>query len=501
MTFGRAETPRLTRVSGCHRRLFAIFITLGLVVTRATTAKVPMRPRGFFRRSRDSDGCSISPPYRRELPFYLKELGATIVENTCFVKAQARWYIALSMDSGLLIAVIAAIGLLGAAGIFAWAWRGRNAASGKDDQSAELAQQAAQQAAQRNEQALTQMMEVLRGTQSELARQREGLASDQARLREEVRRGMGDNQKLVQERLAETNQTINARLGQAAQLFTDISKGLGSVSEFSKQLSNLRDVFQSPKLRGNIGEEVLKDLLDTVLPRGHYHMQFKFKEGQVVDAIVKTKQGLIPIDSKFPMENFRALSQARDEGETNGNSGMPNAATTETATTDARRAFVRDVKKHIDAIQSKYILPEEGTVDFAVMYVPSEAIYYEIVQRSEELMDYAAERRVYLVSPNTFYYFLKVIMIGLEGARMEELSRQVLQLLRTVQKDSAAFGEELSVLSRHVTNAKNAADRVGTKFERLSGKLDDVNLLESKPGTALPSKNPKQNIEQLEITL
>ena len=132
-------------------------------------------------------------------------------------------------------------------------------------------------------------------------------------------------------------------------------------------------------------------------------------------------------------------------------------------------------------------------------------------------MDYAAERRVYLVSPNTFYYFLKVILIGLEGARMEELSRQVLQLLRTVQKDSAAFGEELAVLSRHVTNAKNASDRVGTKFERLSGKLDDVNLLESKPTGALPERSgagtkssrensarnekTKETIEQLEISL
>ena len=426
----------------------------------------------------------------------------------------------VSMEITLLAVAIVAIALLGAAGIFAWAWRGRGG-SVNQNQGAALAQQAAQQlaeqSAKRNEQALQQMMEVLRGTQGELARQRENLASEQARLREEVRRGMGDSQKLVQERLAETNQTINARLGQAARLFTDISKGLGSVSEFSKQLSNLRDVFQSPKLRGNIGEEVLKDLLDTVLPRGHYHMQFKFKEGQVVDAIVKTKQGLIPIDSKFPMENFRALSQARDEGETSSDGEVPDAVTSETATTDARRAFVRDVKKHIEAIQSKYILPEEGTVDFAVMYVPSEAVYYEIVQRCEELMDYAAERRVYLVSPNTFYYFLKVILIGLEGARMEELSRQVLQLLRTVQKDSAAFGEELAVLSRHVTNAKNASDRVGTKFERLSGKLDDVNLLESKPAGALPERSgagtkssrensarnekTKETIEQLEISL
>ena len=264
----------------------------------------------------------------------------------------------------------------------------------------------------------------------------------------------------MQQRLAEANQTINTRLGQAAQMFNEINKGLGTVSEFSKQLTNLRDVFQSPKLRGNIGEEILKQLLEQVLPSTHFAMQFKFRAGQTVDAIVRTKQGLIPIDSKFPLENYRALLQK------NGDEVM------------ARRMFVRDVKKHIDAIHGKYILPEEGTVDFAVMYVPSEAIYYEIVQNNQELLEYASGSRVYLVSPNTFYYFLKVILIGLEGARMEEMSRQVLSLLRTVQKDASAFGEELAVMTRHVTNAKNAGDRVAGKFERLSGSLDHVRLLD-----------------------
>ncbi len=353
--------------------------------------------------------------------------------------------------------------------------------------------------AQKSEQALQQMLEMMRtnqqelanqreSLQKELARQREGTQKELAQTRDELRNSLGDSQRIIQARLNEANQTVNTRLGQAAKLFTDISKGLGSVSEFSQQLSNLRDVFQSPKLRGNIGEEILKGLLEQVLPQQQYAMQFKFKEGQVVDAIIKTKQGLIPIDSKFPMENFRVLSRAIKEN------------LSEKEVTTIRRTFTKDVKKHIDAIRKKYILPDEGTVDFAVMYVPSEAIYYEIMQNSEELMDFAAEQKVYLVSPNTFYYFLKVIMIGLEGARMEELSQQILGLLKTVQKDTSKFGEELNVLSRHVTNAKNASDRVSGKFERLAGKLDNVNQLESQASaTSQRRAELKESIDDIDI--
>ncbi len=346
-----------------------------------------------------------------------------------------------------------------------------------------------------------QIVGLLRQNQQELTNQRESLAAELARgrentqkelmrTREELRNSLGDSQKAIQNRLAEANRTVNTRLGQAAKLFTDISKGLGSVNEFSQQLSNLRDIFMSPKLRGNLGEEILKGLLEQVLPAGQFAMQFKFKEGQVVDAIVKTKQGLIPIDSKFPLENFRVLNRAKENN-------LPPEKITE-----ARRAFNKDVKKHIQAICSKYILPGEGTVDFAVMYVPSEAIYYEVMQYSEELMDYAAEQKVYLVSPNTFYYFLKVILIGLEGARMEELSRQILGLLKTVQKDTGKFGEELQVLGRHVTNAKNASDRVSGKFERLAGKLDSVNQLEehAKSSTAKRA-DLAQSIEQIKLPI
>ncbi len=385
----------------------------------------------------------------------------------------------------LTVASIIGVAIVLAAGIFAWSRRGRTAAPGQADASA-AAQQIAQMA-QQSQASQQQLLQALQANQAELARQRDSLqqelarqreatAADQTRLRSELQKQLGSSQTAMQARLSEANQTINTRLGQAAQMFNEINKGLGTVSEFSKQLTNLRDVFQSPKLRGNIGEEILKQLLEQVLPTSHFAMQFKFRAGQTVDAIVKTKQGLIPIDSKFPLENYRAMQQ-KDVDEVT-----------------ARRAFVRDVKKHIDAIRGKYILPEEGTGDFAVMYVPSEAIYYEILQNNQDLLDYASECKVYLVSPNTFYYFLKVILIGLEGARMEEMSRQVLNLLRTVQKDAGAFGEELAVMTRHVTNAKNAGDRVAGKFERLSGSLDHVRLLDTPTQSRIAAVEPAPSV-------
>ena len=141
------------------------------------------------------------------------------------------------------------------------------------------------------------------------------------------------------------------------------------------------------------------------------------------------------------------------------------------------REFIRAVKKHIGDISKKYILPQEGTVDFAVMYVPSESVYYEIAANQPEIIDFAANQKVYLVSPNNFYYFLKIIMIGLEGAKLQEEGKKIWETLKAVQHDAGKFGEQLGVLSRHVTNAKNSMDGVNSEFIKLSGKIENIKLL------------------------
>jgi len=236
---------------------------------------------------------------------------------------------------------------------------------------------------------------------------------------------------------------------------------LGEIKEIGHAMRDFQDFLKSPKLRGNIGEQVLRDLLEQVLPKGNFQLQYQFQEGQIVDAIIKTKQGLIPIDSKFPMESFRRMNQAKEE-EREG----------------FEREFSRDIKKYIDEISKKYILPQEGTTDFALMYVPSEPVYYEITLNQPELLEYGYGKKVYFVSPNSFYYFLKIIMIGLEGAKIEEASKKILEGLKAIQQESVKFGEELGTLASHIDHAKGASDRVQSRYGRLVGRIDGLRLLE-----------------------
>ncbi len=240
-----------------------------------------------------------------------------------------------------------------------------------------------------------------------------------------------------------------------------VAQELGRVQEIGHQIRDFQDFLKSPKLRGNIGEQVLRDLLDQVLPKSNFQLQYQFQEGQIVDAIVKTKQGIIPIDSKFPLEGFKRISQAQAEEQE-----------------QYLREFVRGIKKHIDDISKKYILPQEGTTDFALMYVPSEPVYYEITLNQPELLEYGYNKKIYFVSPNSFYYFLKIIMIGLEGAKIEEASKRILAGLKAIQQESMNFGKELGTLASHIDHAKGASDRVQSRYERLVGRIDGLRMLE-----------------------
>ena len=244
--------------------------------------------------------------------------------------------------------------------------------------------------------------------------------------------------------------------------YSKMAYELGKVQEVGHNIKEFQEFLRSPKLRGNIGEQILRDLLEQMLPKENFSLQYQFHEGQVVDAIVKTNQGIIPIDSKFPMENFRLMQKSKDSAEKD----------------IAKRNFTRDIKKHINNISKKYILPSEGTVDFALMYVPSEPIYYEITLNQPEILDYGYEQKVYFVSPNSFYYFLKIIMVGLEGAKIEQGAKRILNGMKAVQQESLKFEEELSVLTSHINHAKTSSDRTQNRFERLSGKIERLGELD-----------------------
>lgn len=265
---------------------------------------------------------------------------------------------------------------------------------------------------------------------------------------------------------------INERLDRAAQVISGVSKSVGEMTELGRGMRELQEFLRSPKLRGQIGEAVLKDLLGQVLPKQHFHLQYVFKGGEIVDAALKLEKGIIPIDAKFPMENFRKLAKAKDEKEQE----------------TARKAFVADVKKHIDAISSKYIRPQEGTLDFALMYIPSEPVYYEILTNNPEIDDYAYRKRVRPVSPNTLYAYLRAIIMSLEGSKIEKQAGQILAALREIGDETNKFGDSLSVLTRHVKNAAASSDDVNSRFARLSSRISTVQSIEAKSPKTLKAK-------------
>lgn len=268
--------------------------------------------------------------------------------------------------------------------------------------------------------------------------------------------------KTTNTRLDEQGKAFNQRLDNAARVITEVQRNLGEMNEVGRGIRALQEFLQSPKLRGGLGEEVLNEMIGQTFPKNAFHIQYSFKSGAKVDAVLKTEAGLLCIDSKFPMENFNLMVKGE----------------TEDMRTGAKKQFVSDVKKHIEDISKKYILPEEGTMDFALMYIPSEAIYYEVVN-IPELTKFSRNNRVYPVSPNTLYAHLQVLFLSFEGKELEERSKEIFKILRAAQKDYEKVGTTLSVLQKHLQNAFNTMSLVLTGFNQLGQKIVSSKNLDS----------------------
>jgi len=272
---------------------------------------------------------------------------------------------------------------------------------------------------------------------------------------------LDQNHKTMNTTLISNTQSLNERLDKAAQVIAGVQKNIGEMSEIGRSMRELQSFLSSPKLRGNIGEQVLKELLSQLLPKQSFNLQYAFKNGAIVDAAIKTEAGIIPIDSKFPMENFRKMHSENSESDKK----------------TVEREFVSDVKKHIDDIAKKYILPAEGTIDYALMYVPSESVYYEIVNNST-LFDYSQKFRVLPVSPMTFYAYLRAILMGFEGQKISQHAQKILAGLRSIQTDYQKVGETLDTLNRHISNSYGMMNQVETGFSRLGDKIKTTSSLE-----------------------
>jgi len=276
-----------------------------------------------------------------------------------------------------------------------------------------------------------------------------------------LQEGSQKDRQVLLESLRVNSRDLNQRLDNAAQVISEVQKNVGEMSEIGRGMRELQEFLQSPKLRGNVGEQVLRELLSQMLPKSSFYLQYTFKSGEKVDAAIKTGSGIIPVDSKFPMENFRKMIKNDEHSR------------------KAARDFERDVKRHIDSISKKYILTEEGTIDYALMYVPSEAVYYEIVN-SSSLFDYAGKRRVLPVSPTTFYAYMKAILMSFEGIKIETRAKEILATLRAIKKDYEKVDENLATLGKHIANANNMMGNVRTDFEKLGGKISGAHRLDDK---------------------
>ncbi|MEO0082942.1 MAG: DNA recombination protein RmuC [candidate division WOR-3 bacterium] len=278
------------------------------------------------------------------------------------------------------------------------------------------------------------------------------------------------NQQLQQVTQQLSNQTghISERLDKAANVISDVSKGLGSLSEASKQIldvgkdiSKLQEILKAPKTRGLFGEFLLSDLLRQILPQEYYELQYAFKSSQV-DAVVKLGPKLVPIDAKFPLENFNRIS----------------ASVTDEERKRARRDFLKDIKNHIEKIANNYILPEEGTYDFALMYIPAENVYYEVIikedREEKSINQYAIERKVIPVSPNSLYAYLQAIALGLRGLKIEQRAEQILVILQNLANDFKIFKDEFETLGRHLKNAQSKYEDAERKLLKFDNKLTSI---------------------------
>ncbi len=266
---------------------------------------------------------------------------------------------------------------------------------------------------------------------------------------------INDTNSTIAKTLQENSRQLNERLDRAAIAIRDVNKGVGEMSEIGRNMRELQDFLKSPKLRGNIGEEVLKDLISQTFPKNSFNLQYQFRSGEKVDAAIKTDAGILPIDSKFPMENFQKMMKAQNQ----------------TEKVAFKKEFIRDVKKHIDDISKKYILPEEGTMDFCLMYIPSEPVYYEIAD-NPDILDYARRKRVYAVSPTTLYAHLQVILLSFEGKKIESKTREVFAMLRALQVDYEKVDDNLGILGKHIGNASSQFGNVLTSFQKIGKKLN-----------------------------
>jgi DNA recombination protein RmuC len=270
-----------------------------------------------------------------------------------------------------------------------------------------------------------------------------------------------------------TSETVNKQIFFVTKETTEVKKQLESVQEVMKSISSFQEIFKTPKLRGEWGEASLDYILAEYFPKELYLKNYKFSSGAQVEFVLKLPNGkILPIDAKFFSDNFERLKTAQIDDEINS----------------FRKKFVQDVKFNIQEISSKYIIPSENTVDFALMFIPAEAIFYEIMfnLREEDIPGFARSKKVILTSPNTIYLLLRTILDWFKDVQVSKKTKEIIKRLSKIQEDSVKLAEDFRKLGTHLRNASSAYDNSERRLMMFSDKVDkllkedDKNLLDDR---------------------
>jgi len=312
---------------------------------------------------------------------------------------------------------------------------------------------------------------------SELSRQNEV-------LRQELDKKLSETYKINQDNVNKSAQLIQGISNQSSKLISEITEKLTKLDEtnkqvisFSEQLNNLEKVLTNQKTRGNLGEAGLKLVLENILPPTAFKLQYSFKNGDIVDAVITTKEGLIPVDAKFSLDNYNRIINERD---------VDKKAILE-------KEFRNDLKKRIDET-SKYIKPKEGTMDFALMFIPAEAIYYDLLVNevgavkvnTRSLIDYAYnEKRVIIVSPTTFAAYLQTILQGLRSLQIEEGAKIIRKNVESLSRHLLSYddfmkklGASMSTTVNHYNSAYKEFKKIDKDIVKITDKKSEIEVLE-----------------------
>ena len=277
-------------------------------------------------------------------------------------------------------------------------------------------------------------------------------------VRQELQNGVASTGQLASQAQREVAQQLQS----STDVLLQMSQRIGEVHQTSQDLSKAAQTLQSvlggAKTRGTLGEVALDRLLADALPQAAYSTQHRFAStGAIVDAIVRSGDRILSIDSKFPLEAYRRLAETGD---------------------DARRDFHLAVRKHADSIAEKYILPDEHTYDYALMFVPSEAVYYELLMTQDskygQLDEYCRNRRVFPVSPNTFYACLNAVAVSLQGQKIEENARHLMAGLAGLNKQFESFAEVYERLGTHLRHAQQSYEDADSRLSRARNSLEQM---------------------------